>query len=117
MPIGSPGNAVQPQAMLQAFLNVRVFGMTPQEAVEAPRFATFSFPRSSAPHSFSPGLLRLEERMGRGVREALGALGHDAQPCADWDFTLGGVCTIVRDRGGRLEGGSDPRRPTAVAGW
>ncbi|MBM9595457.1 gamma-glutamyltransferase family protein [Roseitranquillus sediminis] len=117
MPIGSPGNDVQPQAILQAFLNMEVFGMTPQEAVEAPRFATFSYPRSSVPHPFLAGLLRLEERIGVETREALRALGHDARDWPDWDFAAGGVCTIRRERNGRMEGGADPRRPGAVAGW
>jgi gamma-glutamyltranspeptidase/glutathione hydrolase len=116
-PIGSPGNDVQPQAMLQVLLNIHVFGMTPQEAIDAPRFATFSYPRSSAPHSFSPGLLKLEQRIGPEVRDRLSAMGHDAQTWPDWEFQAGGVCTIVRRRNGKMEGGSDPRRPTAVAGW
>ena len=117
MPLGSPGNDVQPQAMLQAFLNIHVFGMTPQQAIDAPRFATFSYPRSSVPHPLLGGLLKLEGRIGDDVIAALRALGHDAQPWPDWEFQAGGVCTIVRRRDGRMEGGSDPRRPTAVAGW
>ena len=50
---GSPGNDIQPQAMTQVFLNIVVFGMEPQAAVEAPRFATYSYPSSSAPHGWS----------------------------------------------------------------
>ena len=38
MPFGTPGGDVQPQAMLQVLLNVLIFGMNPQQAVEAPRF-------------------------------------------------------------------------------
>ncbi|MBM9593159.1 gamma-glutamyltransferase family protein [Roseitranquillus sediminis] len=117
MPIGSPGNDVQPQAMLQVFLNVHVFGMSPQDAVDAPRFATFSYPRSSSPHPYSPGLLQVEERVGSEVIEALEDLGHRVRAWSDWHFTSGGVCTILRDRQGRLEGASDLRRPTSVAGW
>ncbi|RPI41692.1 MAG: gamma-glutamyltransferase family protein, partial [Betaproteobacteria bacterium] len=55
MPFGSPGNDIQPQAMTQVFLNIVVFGMEPQAAVEAPRFATYSYPSSSAPHAYHPG--------------------------------------------------------------
>ena len=36
IPFGSPGGDVQPQAMLPVLLNVVVFGMTLQEAVEMP---------------------------------------------------------------------------------
>ncbi|WP_051469868.1 gamma-glutamyltransferase family protein [Chelativorans sp. J32] len=118
MPLGSPGNDVQPQAMLQVFLNIHVFGMSLQDAIDAPRFATFSYPRSSAPHPFDPGLLKLERRIPEETREALRTLGHDARDWPEWDYAAGGVCTIVKnEKSGVLEGGSDPRRPTAVAGW
>src|SRR5207237_7237686 len=42
MPFGTPGGDVQQQAMLQVFLNVTVFGMELQRAVEAPRIASRS---------------------------------------------------------------------------
>lgn len=117
MPFGSPGNDVQPQAMLQVLLNLTAFGMTPQEAVEQPRFATFSYPRSSDPHSYSPGLLNLEGRCEGAVAAQLKALGHDVEMWPDWEYKAGAVCAIVHDRAtGLLEGGSDPRRPTAVVG-
>lgn len=118
MPIGSPGNDVQPQAMLQVFLNIEVFGMTPQDAIDAPRFATFSYPRSSIPHSFDPGLMTVESRIPAETREALRGLGHVVRDWPEWEYAAGGVCTIIKDfASGTLEGGSDPRRPTAVAGW
>lgn len=118
MPFGSPGNDVQPQAMLQTFLNLHLWKMTPQEAVEAPRFATFSYPRSTDPHTYDPGLLMLENRMSDETEQGLRDLGHDVRRWTDWEYAAGGVCTILADqRNGMLEGGSDPRRPTAVAGW
>jgi gamma-glutamyltranspeptidase/glutathione hydrolase len=40
MPFGSPGSEVLGQAMVQVFLNQAVFGMDPQSACEAPRFAS-----------------------------------------------------------------------------
>jgi gamma-glutamyltranspeptidase/glutathione hydrolase len=117
MPFGSPGNDVQPQAMVQFLLNLRAFGMTPQEAVEQPRFATFSYPRSSDPHSYSPGLLNLEGRYDDTVAAQLKALGHDVEMWPDWEYKAGAVCAIVHDREtGMMEGGNDPRRPTAVVG-
>src|SRR6185295_6740065 len=76
MPFGSPGNDVQPQAMLQVFLNVVLWGMDPQTAVEAPRFAGYSYPSSSEPHNYHPGRLNLESRIDKSTIDALGALGH-----------------------------------------
>lgn len=118
MPFGSPGNDVQPQAMLQVFLNMHVWGMTPQAAIDEPRFATFSYPRSSAPHPYQPGLLNLENRLPQSTLDSLRALGHRAEFWPDWTMLAGGVCAIFADeRTGMMEGGSDPRRPTGIAGW
>ncbi|ESR27387.1 gamma-glutamyltransferase family protein [Lutibaculum baratangense] len=118
MPFGSPGNDVQPQAMLQTFLNIHLWGMAPQQAVDEPRFATFSYPRSSEPHSYDPGLLRVEARIGPDTQEELRALGHDVREWPEWEYAAGAVCTIVaNERTGMREGASDQRRPTAVAGW
>ena len=118
MPLGSPGNDVQPQAMLQVFLNIHVFGMSPQDAIDAPRFATFSYPRSSWPHPFDPAMMRVEGRIPVETRDALKARGHDVRDWPDWEFAAGGVCTIIKnEKTGIMEGASDPRRPTAVAGW
>ena len=46
MPFGTPGGDVHCQAMAQAFLNINLFRMDMQEAIEAPRFATYSQPNS-----------------------------------------------------------------------
>lgn len=118
MPFGSPGNDVQIQAMVQALMNMVIFGMSPQDAVEQPRFASFNYPRSSEPHSYSPGQLRLEGRIADTTARDLAKRGHKLNPWPDWEYAVGAVCTIVADREtGILEGASDPRRPTGVAGW
>jgi gamma-glutamyltranspeptidase/glutathione hydrolase len=118
MPIGSPGNDVQPQAVLQVLLNNAVFGMSPQEAVDQPRFATFSFPRSSEPHNYSPRRLNLEGRIPAESVDALRQLEHDAVPWPDWEWRAGAVCLVRLDEGsGLLEGAADPRRPCGAVGW
>ena len=118
MPFGTPGNDVQPQAMLQVFLNIHVFGMDVQSAVEAPRFATYSFPGSSAPHAYYPGRLNLENRIPDATGQSLARLGHDVQWWGDREWRAGGVCvTRVNPDTGILEGGADPRCPTYALGW
>src|SRR5271156_3204749 len=52
LPFGTPGGDVQSQAMLQVLLNLFVFGHDVQSAIEAPRFATYSFPSSFAPFDY-----------------------------------------------------------------
>ncbi|WP_158744546.1 gamma-glutamyltransferase family protein [Acidisphaera sp. L21] len=112
MPIGTPGNDVQPQAMLQVLLNLLHFGMEPQAAIEAPRVATYAFPSSSAPHDYFPGRLAMEGRIDQATREALAARGHVIADWPDWT-SLAGCVELVRSHPatGLIEAGADPRRP------
>src|SRR3954451_12909285 len=71
MPFGTPGGDVQTQAMLQVFLNIHLFGMDVQEAVEAPRIASYSYPSSFEPHAYHPGLLNIESRIDKTTGAAL----------------------------------------------
>ena len=118
MPFGTPGGDVQPQAMLQVFLNINVFGMSPQDAIEAPRFSNYSYPGSFEPHPYYPGRLYLESRIDRATGDALAARGHQVYWWGDMTWLAGAVCTIVADhKNGVLHGGADPRRPAYVLGW
>jgi gamma-glutamyltranspeptidase / glutathione hydrolase len=117
MPFGTPGGDVQTQAMLQVFLNIHLFGMDVQEAVEAPRVASYSYPSSFEPHAYHPGLLNMESRIDKATGEALGRLGHKIGWWPDWTWLAGAVCTIVADQeSGVLKGGADPRRPSYALG-
>lgn len=116
MPFGSPGNDVQPQAMLQVFLNMFVFDMPPQAAIEQARFATYSYPRSSEPHDYYPGRITLESRLPESVTSGLTRLGHDVTMWPDYDWRAGCMSVVLYDRlRGVLEGGADPRRAGGVA--
>ncbi len=117
MPFGTPGGDAQLQAMLQVLLNVVCFGMAPQEAVEAPRVVTRSFPDSFWPHTVSPGQLNVEGRIPSAVAEELAALGHRVEPWPDWHWRAGGVCAIVVRPDGTLLAGADPRRGAHAIGW
>jgi gamma-glutamyltranspeptidase/glutathione hydrolase len=117
MPFGTPGGDVQQQAMLQVFLNITAFGMPPQQAVEAPRVATRSFPDSFWPHAYYPGQLDVEMNVPAETRRALALLGHviAEQPLRDW--RSGAVCAIVVRPDGTLMAGADPRRGAHAIGW
>jgi gamma-glutamyltranspeptidase/glutathione hydrolase len=117
MPFGTPGGDVQTQAMLQVFLNVHLFGMEPQDAIEAPRVASYSFPSSFEPHAYHPGRLNLESRIEAATGEALARLGHKVEWWPDWTWLAGAVCTIVADQEtGVMKAGADPRRPSYALG-
>jgi gamma-glutamyltranspeptidase/glutathione hydrolase len=118
MPIGTPGGDVQAQAILQVLLNMTVFGMNAQQAVEAPRFASYSFPDSFEPHAYSPGLLYVESRVPRAARDGLASRGHEIAEWPEFVWRAGAVCVQRADRTtGVISAGADPRRPCYAVGW
>jgi gamma-glutamyltranspeptidase/glutathione hydrolase len=110
MPFGTPGGDVQQQAMLQVFLNIAVFGMAPQQAVEAPRVASRSFPDSFWPHVMAPGKVEVEGRILQETRASLAGLGHDVSTWPDWEWRAGAVCAVRVDGDGVRWTAADPRR-------
>lgn len=117
-PFGTPGNDVQPQAMVQFVVNLIDFGMDPQAAVEAPRIATFSFPRSTHPHPYSPGLFNAEARISDDVLTDLAGRGHQVEPWPAWAAPAGSLTAVVVDHEtGTITGAADPRRVAYAAGW
>jgi gamma-glutamyltranspeptidase/glutathione hydrolase len=116
MPFGTPGNDVQVQAMAEVLINIHLHRMPVQEAIDAPRFATMSFPQTSTPHAYHKDLLLLEDRIPADICDQLSKAGHLVEKWKDYDWRAGAVCAIRRDeKTGRLEGGADPRRPSGVA--
>jgi gamma-glutamyltranspeptidase / glutathione hydrolase len=110
MPFGTPGGDVQQQAMLQVLLNITVFGMSPQRAVEAPRVASRSFPDSFWPHTMAPNKVEAERRLPADTRAALAAMGHDVAEWSDWEWRAGAVSAVKVGNDGTRWAAADPRR-------
>jgi gamma-glutamyltranspeptidase/glutathione hydrolase len=115
LPFGCPGGDAQVQAMLQFLLNAFHFGMDLQEAINAPRFATWSFPNSFAPFDYLPGRLSLEARFDGSVVDDLERRGHRIQQWPAFTREAAAVEAILLDRSsGFLHAGADPRQPAAA---
>jgi len=115
MTVGCPGGDDQTQGDLQVLLNVLVFGMNPQQAVEAPRFATQTLVNSFYPRVYLPGQLNVEPGIPDSTRAALRALGHriaEVGACGN-----GAIVTRRDPESGVLSAGADPRRPTYALAW
>ena len=108
--------------MLQVFLNIEVFGMDPQSAVEAERIASHNFPDSNDPHDYVPGSLWLQGSRDPATGEALAALGHRIfrYPERGPANTSPDISRLRHSQGSRVRvmtGGADPRRPAYGFGW
>ena len=112
--LSTPGGDNQDQAMLQVLLNMIDFGMSPQQAVEAPRFQTEHFYASFANHEFIAGKLNVENRLPKETIDALAALGHKMNVAGPW--SNGSAPVVIEMNAGALEGGADPRRGRFIFG-
>lgn len=117
MPFGAPGGDTQVQAMLQVFLNIFHFGMDVQEAIDAPRARSLSFPSSFAPYNHYPGLVSAEARIPAPVLSELERRGHKIEVDPDYTRKMCAVEAILAEpKTGFLRAGADPRQPAyAVA--
>jgi len=104
MVVGTPGGDGQTQTITQVIQNVMTFGMTPQQAVEAPRWRSYG------------QRLGVEPGIPEAVRSALAARGHNVvvqQPSAEF----GGIQAILILPNGSKMVGSDFRREAYGIAW
>ncbi|HEX6104468.1 MAG TPA: gamma-glutamyltransferase [Gemmatimonadales bacterium] len=89
------GGDSQDQNLLQFFLNVVEFGMTPQQAAEAPNINSYQMRSSFGAHEARPGLMLVAESMPDSVRARLRGMGYtlEVQP-----RTSGPINAILFDR-------------------
>ncbi|MFV8819277.1 gamma-glutamyltransferase [Haliea sp. E17] len=105
MAIGTPGGSGQPQFIGQALLNSLVFGMSPQQAIEAPRFRIGSGTE-----------VVLDQRLPGPVVETLASKGQQVTLSESWVANFGSLQIIQRLSNGVLRTGADMRREaTALA--
>jgi gamma-glutamyltranspeptidase/glutathione hydrolase len=98
------GGDSQDQNLLQFFLDIVEFGMTPQEATEAANFNTFQMRSSFGKHEIVPGKILLNEMTPPWVRGELRKMGYTE---VFEERTSGPINAILFDRAhGTLWGGS-----------
>jgi gamma-glutamyltranspeptidase/glutathione hydrolase len=98
------GGDSQDQNLLQFFLDVVEFGMTPQEATEAPNINSFQMRSSFGAHEIRPGRILLAESMPPWVQRELRRMGYEL---TFEERTSGPINAIMLDhRHGTFWGGS-----------
>jgi gamma-glutamyltranspeptidase/glutathione hydrolase len=119
----TPGGDNQPQAMLQAFLNIVEFGMNPQLALEQPTVLTSNFHASNYPQPVGDRLT-LPEVLGQRIGEELRAKGHNVEvtrlqrPYSQQPAGAGAVKVVWIDpNSGVMFGAVSPAKDDYVMGW
>ncbi|MBS1830938.1 MAG: gamma-glutamyltransferase [Acidobacteria bacterium] len=123
MAFNTPGGDNQPQAMLQAFLNIVEFGMTPQLALEQPTVTTMNFHASNYPQAIGDRLV-LPQVLATTIGDALKAKGHKLEvtrmqrPYSQQPSGAGAVKIVWIDpKTGRFTGAVSPAKDDYVMGW
>jgi gamma-glutamyltranspeptidase len=103
--LGLKGGHVQPQVQVQILSNVIDFGMTPQEAISAPRF-----------NHIEGTKVGLEPEIAQSIKDDLARRGH--QVVGGNPESFGGAHAImIHPESGAFVGGSDPRKGGCALGF
>jgi gamma-glutamyltranspeptidase / glutathione hydrolase len=114
--LGSPGGDDQVMRTMQTLINMIDFGMNIQQAIEAPRWTSRSFPASPFPHTMYPGDMAVESRIPESTRQALISRGHKLRVDPPWSLgSNGGI--VIDSSTGVLSAGADPRVDAYAWAW
>jgi gamma-glutamyltranspeptidase/glutathione hydrolase len=103
--LGLKGGHVQPQVQVQMITNLIDFGMTPQQAIAAPRF-----------NHLESTKVGLEPELSQQVKDELARRGH--QVVGGNPESFGGAHMImIHPESGAFVGGSDPRKGGCALGF
>ena len=109
------GGDSQDQNLLQFFLNVVEWGMTPQQASEAPNVNSYQMRSSFGAHESRPGRLLVAASTPDSVRRALEGMGYTLEVER---LTSGPINAIWFDRAhGTMWGGSSNHGEDYGIGW
>lgn len=114
--LGTPGGETIGQTEFQGIVNVIDFGLTIQEAIEAPRFRL-----DADPNFYKAGAaitLALERRVPAATIKVLEAMGHKVRLLPEYTPGVGGMQGILVNLETKtMTAGADPRRAGYAIGW
>jgi gamma-glutamyltranspeptidase/glutathione hydrolase len=109
------GGDTQDQNLLQFFLDVVEFGMTPQEAAEGPNITSYQMRSSFGGHESQPGRVTVHASTPEWVRAELRKMGYKVEA---EERTSGPINAILLDHEhGTMWGGSSDNGEDYGIGW
>jgi gamma-glutamyltranspeptidase/glutathione hydrolase len=116
--LGVMGGYMQPQGHFQMLVNLVDLQMSPQMALDVPRWQ-LAGPSAGMGSGEGGGLVMMEEGFSFGLLAELARRGHRISPIDGYGRVgFGGGQIILRDPAtGVLIAGSDPRKDGAAVGW
>ncbi len=104
-PFGVMGGYMQPQGHVQVVTSLVDFGLSPQAALDAPRWQWLNNRR-----------IKLERGFSEPIALSLQRKGHDIEWAVD-QYSFGKGQIILRNENGVLAGATEPRSDGTVAVW
>lgn len=120
---GVMGGAMQPQGHLQVLVGMQTLGLSPQSALDHPRWRLASLAAGMGVQAMGAsqpgGLLYIEEGWSYDTLAKLAAKGHQLAPVTGIEQVIfgGGQIILRNPQTGVLVGGSEPRMDGAAIGW
>jgi gamma-glutamyltranspeptidase/glutathione hydrolase len=90
--------------------------MNVQQAIEAPRWSTRSFPASPFPHTMYPADMSVEARIPMETRAELIRKGHKMTVTRPWSMNSS-AAILLDPETGVLHAGADPRVNAYAVAW
>ncbi|MEV7527878.1 gamma-glutamyltransferase family protein [Agrococcus sediminis] len=105
--LGTPGGDQQDQWQLTMLLGMRVLGLDPQAAIDAPSWHVTHLVSSFEPRVWEPGGLHVESRLGDDVLAELARRGHVLTDAGAW--SLGRLSFASHEPDGTIRAASNAR--------
>ncbi|SFR98098.1 gamma-glutamyltransferase 2. Threonine peptidase. MEROPS family T03 [Agrococcus baldri] len=114
--LGTPGGDQQDQWQLSMLLGMRVLGLSPQAAIDAPAWHLTHLVSSFEPRVWEPGGLHVESRLGEATIAELRRRGHVVTDAGPWSLGRLSFASFEAGAAGPGAGGEERRRlPTIRA--
>jgi gamma-glutamyltranspeptidase / glutathione hydrolase len=107
---GVMGGFMQPQGHMQVLLNMEVFGMNPQQALDAPRICIGAGMPDAGDGQTGGQTVYAEEGIPEATVQGLRKMGHQVEVLGGWERAMFGRGQVIRQHWDSADGGEEKVR-------